>query len=743
MFGIKIGNTWMDVPPDGKITFELNFSGFDEEIIPGSFSFPVDFPATPVNDLLFRHARLIDTYSKVKILEGELHILGSFFDRCKIIRLENSYDYYRCSVSLYGISVDIKGKNLSDIDTSALNRQFNKVVDLLNWMADCNQLGNEAFTWPVIYNPAALADNLQTSWVERHYNNIINRWIDNNILVPHTADPIADINFPRIFASPFIRVNSILEALFAASGLRCTGSFFEDPEINNLTIFSNKLLRADITCIVQASIVDFDITVYSYFYPLAISIGPDIMDQDYEQRLGVWVDSPILSYPAGTQKIKVESSDDVYISVRLRGYAPSGTFPFSMGVVIVNTTTGVVVDLLTDAFSSSDESSDYIFFRAITKADFIAYGETTQVAIFPVISTPNNIYIEKLSILASQNAVVLSPTHDQIEPLNVAEFLPKISISDFLLGLKKVFCINYGFDHVTKTVSIDFNKQMLRSPVEVVDHRIGSKLPAKTLDNSNGYKFSWDWTAADDDYTKENFKDFDKNDFIGYSDVNNPAPTEEGKFIINLMLNQVLKSVRIGGELTWQYYCDAFYDSVIGTGEKEVKASGFSPVLMQTTNLEGVVLTPRISTLMHYPRFKQINDTYSAVRLAFFRGNQNKKDSLVKVPMASSMRHRHIGYEGDSTILGQYTINWDAVIEQDLYNNFWRSWISFLMNTERIRDAIKVDLPFIQRIFKTQKQLKNTIFLAGKLTFTISSTGIDEAEIEIYRNNFNFDGTTE
>lgn len=731
--GIKVGEDWMDFPADGQITFELNSSAFEDDIIPGNFSFPVDFPATPNNDKIYKHARLIDSYSKVRSVNGQFYCLGNFFDKCKAVRLESSKSVYRSSVILNGISIDIKGKSIKDIDFSIYNKSFSQIPELIDWLIECNNLSNgeQPVVWPIIENSTALSGVDNGSWIGHYLGKNINKWYDENTLLPYSG-AVNDNNFPRIYISPMIRVISILERIFSLAGYKLNGSFILDPEQRDLCMYSNKLMLADYKAIVHASATNLTVTIFSYYFTPVVSIGPDAMDQDYENRLDVWHDAAVLSYPDDLPKIKVNSTDDVHIMVRMKATTPSGTQSAGLGVIITNPSTGAVIDVLSTSTLVTEDLNEFTFYTLVTASEWATYGVPTEALVFPQVGVLGEIFIEKISIQVFQNAIV----DDVIEDFKLNDFLPDIQIEDFLRSIKTAFNLNFNFDFKTQTISLDYSKLILEQPCESIDNRINDNIPTTTIDRT-GYEFNWDFSDDTDLLLQENFKAIDPPKFIGRFPFYVPDPIE-GKFLIIDNTNQILRGERNEiGDLVWTHYTDAFYSTKIGDGSKKITPVKMAPLMMRTAFNSNPALVPAISCQMNYARYNQIVDEYSYIRIAFYRGLQERQSSSNRVPVASTMRLPNSADPTDP--FGKYRLIWDKELADSNYSLFWKKWISFIRNADKIRDRIQVDLPFIQRIFQTQKKFLNTILVASKLTFTVSGSQIKEAEIEMYRNNYQFD----
>ncbi len=751
MFAIKVGDLWFGMPTDGKVVFELNHSAFEEDVIPGSLTFPNNFPSTPTNDLIFKHARLIDTYSRVKSVDGQLYLLGEYFDRCKIVRLENTKNIYRCSVILNGINIDIQGKTLRDIDFSRHNKTFNLISDALDWMALCNDPNEieQAVVWPLIKNEIVFDDIKDVSFINDYYDGILNRWNNPTSFAPFYSNSLLS-DCKRYFTSPKIRIVSVLEALFNQFGYNVTGSFINDKEQRNLSFFSNKLFQLDSGKLMQASCSTYDAAYegnpfFPWHFPKITSFndpaGHDPMDQDYESTIGVFIDNTMdVQYPHDLLKVKVVDGTNYRVVIHAKmsqettGVVAIGFF--GVGLTLNGTggaINGDVAYQITTGLTVTDETNTYtVSFDINIDEPAFTPNHFSSIALIPIIATGSAISIDSLTF---QVVNLDYSGNDIIEPFKLAEFMPNISIEDFLKGVKQAFNLAFNFDWTTNSVSIDKCITSLESPIESIDDRIGDELPTRTAD-IKGYDFSWDFSKAEDKLIDNNFKAIKTEDFIGYYDTVYPDGAD-GKIFISRVNNKAfLISVAQDGSRTYTIYTDAFFNTTSGDASKKIVPPSFSPVLMSVAGGIHASLAPNIQTSMHFPRYDLNYNDFSAIRLSYYRGLVAKPFSASLVPVASSMNISNVAGEDP---LGKYVLSWDQKLPNSIYNLWWKKWESFIRNTEKIRDIIYIDLPFIQNVFRKQKKLSNSVFVAGKLTFTISEAGIEEGEIELYRNNFQFD----
>ena len=746
MFGIEVDGEFLENPKDGELTFELNFGGFQESVIPGSFTFPANFPSGEINDRLLKHGRRIDAAGKVVYYDGLLYVFNNVFDRCKVVRLETTEDVYRISALVNGLSLDIKGKTLRDIVTTPENRSFDKISELLDFINWCNDSDNEhLFTFPRIQNTAAFEDQAsQMPYIGNFYDGILNRFVDDGVIVPYVFFGDDEQHFKRYFLSPKIREVRLLELLFAQYGYSVNGSFINDAEARSSVMYSNRIIKAD-----SKEMIQVGCKLYSneseigniYHFPI-LSLDSDPTNQDYKDSLGAWVvpnDGILLG---NIPIVKVKSAYNYNFGLKCK--ITADTENVQILVVIRDAAAVGTVDAISESFSinvdvAPDEELDYIYFSEVNFGDLagsgapedlvvtFAFGNLVDVPGIGLAVEPGSLTLENLVI--TLNPILEVEPDAEIEPLNCAEFLPNTPIEDWLVGLKKQYNLNFQYNPFTRIVTIDFLDDCLKKPVESVDARIGKKLPLKTSDNSKGYKIQYDFNSVTDQLTEENFKDLDPALFKGFEQPTLKVP---GEYYFDPSTGQVMKYGY--NSIRWSFFSDAYYPLTVGEGEKEIQISGRAPILMRR-DVDNVTVQAAIKTPMHFPRFGMSADSFSDVRVSYYRGICPSIDGSLMLPTASTMA---IAADGE-TVIGESEMWLRTDREASIYQKYHKRWISFLKTAERLRDRIEIDVPFLQRIFDTQKKIRNSVFVAAKLIFTIKGDRIKEAEIEMYRNNYEYE----
>lgn len=749
MNGVRIGNEFLDPPVNEEITVELNLGLFDEEVIPGSLTFPNNFPATDRNNRIFGQSHRIDVAPKIEAMDGVFYIAGNPIDSCKVIRLESSKDVHRVSIILNGIAMDLKGKKLSDVDTSQFDQEFTTIPELIDWMYQCNKLGSEdLFVWPRMRNGKAFEDVEHPGHMDSHFDGILNRWSDVNLISPYAKNDTIDTHFPRYFFSPKIRELKLLKLLFEQYGYSVTGTFFQQPEQQELSFYTNRLLLCDRRDIVQISQLSYNADFYiettslvfpDYTLPLisvhfpSPELGQTALDQDYNDAVGVYVDNPFgsMSFPDSLFKIKLSSAKHYKAAVK-GTILTSSIVPAANFFLVAEAGTadeGKIIGMYPVSITGVTAEVDS-YFECVVDLDLPAapsvWDLTANVYLICGISTPADNATQISNYILEVAEVIEGDAEMEIETISASKFLPDISIDDWLIGLKSNFNLRFAFNPFTKEVTIDYRTKALTAPVWVIDRHIGNDVPFKTLTRKTGYAYSYSYDSAPGGYGDNKVSALTRSQIAGYAaDDTYPGMRLFASPIDGLIYRHVSQSSSQG-----QYFLGP---QVTGDGSTSIEISGRIPMLMEVYGLKRI-LQPFIEMSMRAERYEQYPSPLEYIFMTYYRGMIFNESGTDQYPTASSLATAPDG----ETSIGDIEL-WFAIDRpKSVYNLCFRRWQSFERFTERLRDSIRVDYGLIQKFYTHQLQVLNTVFVPDKLLFTLTESGIGSAEIEMYRNNYEY-----
>lgn len=738
MFGININGEFLDFPEDGKLTFELNLGSFDDQVIPGSIAFPANFPSTPKNNRIFSHVKEIAIVGKRRFYEGVFWAFGAPYDRCKLMRLESDKDVYRFSVILNGVSIDIKEKTLRQIDTSSVLKSFDKISELIAYMNLCNEEdSSEPVYFPRIRNDIAFQDIEENSFIGNYYDGVLNRYTSQTTLTPYAKVENHDDFFPRYFISPKVKEVALLKMLFAQYGYSVGGTFINDPEFSQLGIISDRIMRAEKSELIQVSDAEYSESLYNGWHIPRLGFD-NPMDADHLELVEVGYNHVINSqFPSGILKIKLDTSKTYRVSFRANAFIDSYSIKLNywfiqqdginptfgevayqvpVDIVIVPNFDMVIEDSRTIDFSSGFSGiDDEVWLIVALKSNFGADPSfSLENCVLQVIEIPDD------------------ELDAQIEDLDISGFVPDTKIEDWLTGLKTNFNLRFFFNPWTKEITINHKVDDLVRDVEVIDHRIGDQIPLKANEANLISLIGYDWERLDDEFIEGRILDISP-DQVGTYELG--GAINVGQYEVSPITG--LTRYRYGGPLFGGYRNSGYYLQPLQLDDvgKDVLMFGRAPILTEIDATEGA-LQPVWSRKMRYSRYGIDNDNFTDCRFSFNRGQAPNASALKFHPTASILAR-----SANNVALGTRELWFNAGRTGSIYSTLFKRWISFLRTTERLRDKIQVDRTFLERFFSKQMKLRNTVFLPDRLTFTITTSGIEEAEIEMYKNNFEYESS--
>jgi hypothetical protein len=736
MFGVSINDEFIDLPPSDKLTFELNLGCFSNDVIPGSLSYPNNLPPTDKNNRLLNNTKEIDKVTSKKIFDGVFYAFGAPYDRCKVIRLESNKNVYRVSIILSGVSVDILGKTLRDIDTSAELASFDRISEVLDFINDCNsENSNSIFTWPRIKNESAFEGISDAPYIDNYYGGILNPFTNGTTINPYAKKIGFDNYFKRYYLSPMIREIRLLELLFSQYGYKVSGSFINDIEQRDLAIFSNKIFKVESADLIHTSLAEYAEAPIAGNHIPNLGIGANIMDQDHNALVDVFYNHPTGGqFPDGTMKIKLDTSKKYRIGFRAKITATTNFVTPKYWFVqqsVSNPTFGEVAFEVPGSIMPTIPSEETLVENCM-EIDFSSGFPSVDPFVYLLVALdPNNIGGVPDFTMSDATFQVIEVDVDEndaiIEKLNPSEFLPNKPIDEWLTGLKENFNLNIYFNPFSREVVINYKESLLSAPIENIDYRMGDLIPLKTLDNQLGYEFDYNFDSLEDDLIEGNIISFNNSDIKGYL---NSSTTGNNEFYLSA--SDGFMSYYFGGsrKRIGRY----FQNQLIGDGIKKYIPQGRAPMLMDLNQLQGLI-QPVLKVKMSYSRYALSNYEYQDIRMAYYRYLVPSSNGLVEHPTASSFS---VAADEDTSI-GFKELWFNIDRPNSIYNQCFRKWLSFERTTERLRDNIQIDQPFIQSFYNTQKQLGNTVFIADKLIFTVEGDSIKEAEIEMYKNNYEYE----
>lgn len=567
------------VLPEGVTANMQLRPGFIDTDISEPFSLPFNFPRAG-NEHIIGHLNRADLAEHVVEFErAEMRNSGVVVHKGKVTILDALPDSYSASFSDNGLASSANRTNLRDIDHGAPVplpsglRAHAADVNNTAWpeadycfpmmhcpdlMPDNPQWNQTASEWDtdtayevgrrVLYaSPATLMREqvyrciaatsagtapTNTSYWEPYSSAILNRWdIDNNEFpangpvtqwdpdtgIDDPAAPTLGHNFYAMAAMPYWKY--VLKRVAAHWGLRCEGSFMDDPAFNRVVLYSNHLLDKE-------PWTDFWRAEQTQVISTAGSPNEAIVPLHDDSTNGNT--DPGNQWDTGTMQWTCPAAGWFFFRISVGSRANIGTTPdkqYGLRVSLMKSggpPTEVTYDLvqpyargerhtviLFHEFDSGDVGSVYFFKVAVSDP---AWTQPVALTNYVVQGTRANA------------ASLVNTFADHIDRNHI---VPDISIAEFLTATRDRFGVHIALDVLNGVLRVDnATTAMDAPPIDMTARVRGDMRLEYTGENRSGISFS---ERGDLEYA--DLSGYETGTFIA-EEASIPAPTNPGHYVV-------------------------------------------------------------------------------------------------------------------------------------------------------------------------------------------------------------------
>lgn len=297
-------------------------------------------------------------------------------------------------------------------------------------------------------------------------------------------------------------------------------------------------------------------------------------------------------------------------------------------------------------------------------------------------------------------------------PSNRKRHVPDLLITDFLIALRKMFCITYIFDGRRKNVRIVAMKNLLakKQYKEFSDSIIPGEYDF-TVDPS-GYTLKFEIDGTENTTPEYQYKDFSGIDLEyseGYGTL--PASGSEGDLYLEQLANRFYIYDDVSGSFI--YYSENSYPLKIGDGANEISTMAM-PLMVDNSS----VARPIIRNVCQAVQLQSAAGDYEpkpcGMRLTFYRGLYTITGT--PRPIATSLDYDDFGNTWN------YSLFWNG--EKGLKNVWWKDFIEYRMRSKRTKFDVRIRVSDLFN-FVTDEKLKyeNSRYLPFNLSLTLSMSG--------------------
>jgi len=710
MLKIQVGTEFIRLPDQTSINFSFQNEAFNDS---GSYSLLTNIDGEdPVNQKIFNFpSRVTKLVPSTKELPATLFLDNNIFSTT-IKAKQSSKKTIGIFIKLF-ISVlieKISNTSIRDVDFGGDIAIGNTSEDVINHLLAVNNLTypDAKYYFPQFYNKlfyGEIDDNgnakFNPDWggTDEHYiinypevNTTIYQNVKNNknCLVP----------FPYLFF--------VLKKIFDFLGYNPEGNFLKDTELQRLIIPNNYAL--DLKKKIYYTRASFDTVpvTYSdngmhYLFPV-IAAAPD---EDDDACFSTGADG--CGYI-----VKEAGSVNINYNIKLRNNNDNAVYTCTVylfyGGVVINEHS-ITTHLHEFVLSFSFES----FFNYVRKI--------TAAILFT--GTVDDFSVELYGGDITFNPISSCNLNRFAKTINIKNHLPNQTILEYLINLYDTFGFKTYWNTNDYTAKIVYFKDMLTSHKRIDFNKNLEPYPSHEFvtEDEPGFKLNFEW-GSNDGLTSDNFKEYDKDNYIGefITKYRLPGTSPLNKIALVKASNElyVYKLNEDTNIIGWNKYSDNFYDLLIKEGKVE-KKSKISTMMNIYPSFDEELYFPAISQLGTSHSFGTgVNDFDSM--LIFARGVINE------IALAS-----HTCYDQDGNKIGNYEFRWDG--PEGLFEKFWKEWLLWIYNG-RYMATIKKEITSddVKKLVMYEKyRMYDSDYLISKVDFNATCKKINTATITAFK----------
>lgn len=225
MIGVEVNGYFLDMAPNATLSYTLNnsvFSSSDTSQLPGSYTFPFQVPATPLNQRVLGHPGIINRATGITDKPAAIWFQGQ--------RLFGGTLGYETAndrvISLYVVAnqvKDLKTIKLTELDLGG-NRDIGGSAAML---LHAKNTADNPLDWPYVFFPV-MNRKFITAFPKTYYQNQYDGQ-EQEFLVSQSNPALM----------PFIRVEYLLERIMLVTGYNFRNEFQVEDELRNLVLYNN------------------------------------------------------------------------------------------------------------------------------------------------------------------------------------------------------------------------------------------------------------------------------------------------------------------------------------------------------------------------------------------------------------------------------------------------------------------------------------------------------------------------
>lgn len=730
MLGVRINNTFLELFPDTKVSFELNNPALSTGNDVGLATMPIRFPDTDKNRKALEFVSLPDVYKKIYSFEAELYFQGVSVAIGKLILTEageGDGGYIEGFISINGIAADAFDKRLRDYDWPVF------LIGNTPSAVTSHAESKLAPDWKNVYCFAPLKQINFYGDTNPHFyvsnvtpnsrGGIVNAWdfanqtfFKNTMPATGSYLPDSTVRYNKQALVPYVYLHYVLRFVFTQMGITLNGEFMDDAALSKLVFYNNYALDRKID---KNYLADVNQTAPQNVPASGLATFTTIVCDNV-------ITDTEACYNTGTGEYKPGFAGNHIAAIDLTITYPVGQIGDSVRVQVFYGTHIIHQEDLNYTGSNPVNFSWAGGFYAqpseVGVAPFLV--EVAAMTVLPV----TNVFVEctKFTVQAT-DAPQLNVFADKIVLRN---HIPDISVSELLEIIRSYFTLSFDFDFTAKACTINLAKNTLG---KYGVRRYNTKASTQALTRfSNPPHYRLKFPFDGENYNPEEAASKSGYNYVGqfasFSAIEAiPSPqVDDMALALDRNMLYVYTYDTNTNQNLWLTLGYNYYPMVTGSNPEEVSPAA-SPLL---TDYWGNMLQYYFLPKTDEPGTSEVfktGDNAFGLKLGFYTGLQPDSNGDF-YPMITSL-----GRRTDGAVIGPYSLRWDEA-GRGLYDAFLKEWHSFKLNTEEREQDFLLSLPeFSAFNFSKPCEIKGVWYVVGQLTAELSNSGLSIANALIYR----------
>lgn len=397
--------------------------------------------------------------------------------------------------------------------------------------------------------------------------------------------------------------------------------------------------------------------------------------------------------------------------------------------------TAVVSGQVRITFNSFEGSNNPIYpfpyLVYVMKRIFLNFGWKVDGEFF------NDPDIKKIVLLSLRDikwgwkTLVFSPRLYDPVKFDLADFMPNVDISSFLIALKNRLGLYYDFNTRKKTCTIIFLKDVANESAEDISSMTSTKFGNKLEPTEKLYKLVNEFDSGDSLPVKG---DLLGREFIGSFLFVPPFAASEindGKIYLRLAENAYYicrEDTETEGNWEWIKYMDNIYDYAPKGSSEDITSAATTTAMTRVTAGGLDMMMPEVNQGGSW-EFWNNSDPDFGIRMLFFHGMQPDFNGVL-YPYASNHPYNCAGTKLCNFALSYEFQEAGTGVQIGLYHKFWKPLLDYLKQPETV--SVDVNYPFSEKgkvRFGASKIINHTKYFVKKKTTILPYNGVIRLEL--------------